>query len=184
MTKTAFLSAVDLAFASARTHEASTERIGKEKWARDQKAIIRIMVEALMNIQSGASRTGVMSAIKSAFKLAITNDPSVEKSIKPFRCALLKALEALDTETATPESIAKCVNSFTQTEWRAFWRKPAAIVADEPATDEPATDEPATDATADEPATDADRLASILAILSGCDDKPAMIEAIMAAAKA
>ena len=178
MTKTAFLSAVNLAFASARTHEASTDRIAEEKWARDQKAMIRIMIEALLNIQAGASRTGVMSAIKSAFKLAIVNDPSVEKSIKPFRCALIKALEALDADTATPESIADCVNSFTQTAWRAFWRKPATIVADEPATDEPAT--PATD----EPATDTQRLAQILALLAKADDKPAMIEAIMAAAKA
>tara|TARA_R110002167_G_scaffold97589_5_gene257469 strand:- start:324 stop:860 length:537 start_codon:yes stop_codon:yes gene_type:complete len=178
MTKTAFLSAVNLAFASARTHEASTERIGAEKWSRDQKAIIRIMVEALLNIQAGASRTGVMSAIKSAFKLAIVNDASVEKSIKPFRCALIKALEALDAETATPESIAACVDSFTQTAWRAFWRKPAAIVADEPATDEPATD------ATDEPATDAQRLAQILTLLAKADDKAAMVEAIMVAAKA
>ena len=178
MTKTAFLSAVNLAFASARTHEASTDRIGAEKWARDQKAMIRIMIEALLNIQAGASRTGVMSAIKSAFKLAIVNNPSVESEIKAFRCALVKALEALDADNATPESIAECVNSFTQTEWRAFWRKPAAIVADEPTTDEPTTD------ATDEPTTDEDRLASILAILSGCDDKAAMIEAIMAAAKA
>lgn len=178
MTKTAFLSAVNLAAKSAATHYASTERIGEEKWLRDQKALIRIMVEALLNIQAGASRTGVMSAIKSAFKLAITNNPSVESEIKAFRCALIKAIEALDAETATPESIAECVNSFTQTAWRAFWRKPATIVADEPATDEPATD------ATDEPATDADRLASILAILSGCDDKAAMVEAIMAASKA
>ena len=178
MTKTAFLSAVNQAAKSAAIHGTSTDRIGAEKWARDQKAIIRIMVEALLNIQAGASRTGVMSAIKSAFKLAIVNNPSVESEIKAFRCALVKALEALDADNATPESIAECVNSFTQTEWRAFWRKPAAIVADEPTTDEPTTD------ATDEPTTDEDRLASILAILSGCDDKAAMIEAIMAAAKA
>ena len=178
MTKTAFLSAVNLAFASARTHEASTDRIGAEKWARDQKAMIRIMIEALLNIQAGASRTGVMSAIKSAFKLAIVNNPSVESEIKAFRCALVKALEALDADNATPESIAECVNSFTQTEWRAFWRKPAAIVADEPTTDEPTTDAPETDAT------DTQRLAQILALLAKADDKAAMIEAIMAAAKA
>tara|TARA_R110000868_G_scaffold4386_4_gene27584 strand:+ start:2202 stop:2738 length:537 start_codon:yes stop_codon:yes gene_type:complete len=178
MTKTAFLSAVNQAAKSAAIHGTSTDRIGAEKWARDQKAIIRIMVEALLNIQAGASRTGVMSAIKSAFKLAIVNNPSVESEIKAFRCALVKALEALDADNATPESIAECVNSFTQTEWRAFWRKPAAIVADEPTTDEPTTDAPETDAT------DTQRLAQILALLAKADDKAAMIEAIMAAAKA
>ena len=178
MTKTAFLSAVNQAAKSAAIHGTSTDRIGAEKWARDQKAIIRIMVEALLNIQAGASRTGVMSAIKSAFKLAIVNNPSVESEIKAFRCALVKALEALDADNATPESIAECVNSFTQTEWRAFWRKPAAIVGDEPTTDEPTTDAPETDAT------DTQRLAQILALLAKADDKAAMIEAIMAAAKA
>jgi hypothetical protein len=174
MTKTAFLSAVEQAAKSAAIHGASTNRIGAEKWARDQKAIIRIMVEALLNIQAGASRTGVMGAIKSAFKIAIVDNPSVEPEIKAFRCALLKAIEALDSDTATPEAIAACVDSFTQTGWRAFWRKPAAI-APPPEADAPE---------ADAPATDADRLASILAILSGCDDKAAMLEAIIAAAKA
>ena len=136
------------------------------------------MVEALLNIQAGASKTGVTSAIKSAFKLAITNNPSVESEIKAFRCALLKAIDALDADTATPETIADCVNSFTQTEWRAFWRKPAPAPAAQPEADAPEADAP------EESTTDTQRLAQILALLAKADDKPAMIEAIMSAAKA
>jgi hypothetical protein len=91
--------------------------------------------------------------------------------MKAFRPPVLRAIEALDFETATPETIAEFVNGFeTQSAWRAFWRKSQSS--------EESSEESSETSETSEETTDAQILVSILSLLAGAKDRPAMIAAI------
>jgi hypothetical protein len=172
MTKNIFASAILAAVRSGEAFDRTVAQAENCKWSKDQKAMIRIFVTALAQVTAGASVTQVTAALKAGFKDAIQSAPQQESEIKAFRAAVMKALAALDFETATPDSIAECVNGFTtQGQWRAFWRKPQASEEGEEGEESSET-------------TDADRRKAIGAILDGCDDADAVLEGVIADRKA
>jgi len=179
MTKNIFEKSIKGAIDSFIKYDAAADRIEGEKWGRDRKAMIAIFETSIKQIAAGSSRTAILAALKSGFKDAIQATPSQESEVKAFRPPILRALEAMDFETATPETVAEFVNGFEkQGQWRAFWRKPQATPEGNETTE---TTEPTTKTTE---TTDADREKAILAILDGCDDANAVLEGVIAARKA
>ena len=174
MTKNIFEKNIKGAIDSFIKYDAAQNRIEGEKWGRDRKAMIGIFETSIKQIAAGSSRTAILAALKSGFKDAIQATPSQESEVKAFRPPILRALEAMDFETATPETVAECVNGFTtQGAWRAFWRKPQASEETSEETSETS-----------EETTDADRRKAIGAILDGCDDEAAVLEGVIADRKA
>ena len=169
MTKNIYKSILNKAMDSFATFAAGEERILDQKWGRDRKVMIGICEIAIKQIAAGSSRTAILSALKAGFKDAIQSAPAQESEVKAFRPPILRALEAMDFETATPETVAEFVNGFeTQSEWRAFWRKSQA---------KPEGEKSETTETTE--TTDAQREDAILAILSGCDDGAATLDNVV-----
>lgn len=174
MTKNIFASAIN-AFTAAEIQFSKTmNKADASKWVKARKSIISLLTDALLNIQGGATKAIVKKALMNAFKNAIAANPEIESEIKAFRAAIVKAFDAMDSETATPDLVAEFVNRFpSQNAWRAFFRK--AIASDETA------DETAETSDTSEPTTDATLLASILQMIASAEDSPAMVKAIIAA---
>ena len=171
MTKNIFKSAILAAIRSSETFDKNVEKAQDSKWLRDRKAMERIFLTALKQVTAGASRTSILGALKAGFKDAIQAAPDQESEMKAFRPPVLRAIEALDFETATPETVAEFVNGFeTQSAWRVFWRKSQTSEEGEESSEESSE-------TTDE-TTDAQILVSILNLLAGAKDRPAMIAAI------
>ncbi len=149
---------------SAMSFQKKRDRATSEKWAADSKTYVCILQTIEVMLADGVSLETIRKALYADFKKAIADNPEAESEIKAFRAAFRVFFG--DEIFGTGMDWAEYVAGFeSQDAWRRAHRKNG----------EPRTGKGKTDA---------DRVASMLATFSGCDDKASAMAAFIEGASA
>jgi hypothetical protein len=152
---------------SATSFQKAQANALEKKWARDSREYVAILTRIDAMVADGCSPDTVKKELYAAFKGAISDNPTTESEVKAFRAPFKVFFE--DGLFGTGFDWAAYVAEFdSQDAWRKHHRKSSGARPDDGSKGKKA-----------KPANDADRVAAMLATLSGCDDIPGAVAAFI-----
>jgi hypothetical protein len=154
------------------------DRATSEKWKADSRTYVNILRKIETMLADGVPIETIKKALYADFKQAIVDNPDAESEVKAFRAAFRGFFE--DEIFGTGMDWAEYVASFeTQDAWRKAHRKTGKARAGKGEGGKGDAEQ-----VADAPKTDPERVAAMLATLSGCDDIPGAVAAFIEGASA
>ena len=157
--------------ASSITFAKATDRAVSQKWGRDSKVYVATLNSIDAMHADGCALEAIRKELMGCFRVAIEENPDIESDLKAQR-AVFKPLFKSGL-FGTGFDWAEYVAGFeTQDAWRKAHRKTGKARAGK---GEGGKGEADAEQVADAPKTDPERVASMLAILSGCDDIPGAV---------
>lgn len=154
---------------SAVSFDRAQNKALMQKWTRDAREYVAILTRIEAMVSDGCSPDTVKKDLYATFKKAIADNPAAESEVKAFRAPFKGFFE--DELFGNGFDWAEYVAGFeSQDAWRKAHRKSSGARPD--------------DGSKGEPKTDADRVAAMLATLSGCDDIPGAVAAFIEGASA
>jgi hypothetical protein len=152
---------------SAISFQREEGRALNKKWARDSKTYLDTFYTIEAMHADGVSLEDIRKALMADFRVVMADNPDIESDIKANRAIYKPLFEGGYFGTGFDWE-AYVAGFDSQDAWRKHHRKSSGARPDDGSKGKKA-----------KPATDADRVAAMLATLSGCDDIPGAVAAFI-----